>query len=112
MRKRIFSSDRLKTLMKQHGFDQGRLALEIGASQPTVSRYESGEAVPNACNLFKIAKALGVSMEHFFEKESSDVHETAPTYRARLTAAEIEQVKKKIDAAVAEGFEKLQKRIG
>ncbi len=55
---------------------------------------------------------LGVSMEYFFEKEGSVVHETAPTYRTRLTAAEIEQVKRRIDAAVAEGFEKLQKRIG
>lgn len=60
---------RLRSLMGRRWVTQDQLADMIDTSQPMISRYVRGDAVPNAITLRKIAKALGYSMDDFFDRD-------------------------------------------
>jgi transcriptional regulator with XRE-family HTH domain len=53
----------------QKGFSQGELAKRSGVYKSTIQRYEKG-AKPIRRNLEKLAKALGVTVEYFFNEDS------------------------------------------
>ena len=48
-------------LRKEAGFSQEHFASAIGTSQPTLSRIERGEAVPDVVLFSRIAAALGLT---------------------------------------------------
>lgn len=54
---------RIKKLRKQQQMSQGQLAEAIGSSQGAVSMWESGKRTPNIYYAYKIASALGVTIE-------------------------------------------------
>lgn len=55
-----FFSARLKALLKERGLSQKELAVMTGLTPPAISRYITGERMPRAIVIAKIAKALGV----------------------------------------------------
>ena len=56
--------DRLRTLIKSIGISQRELAKKIGCTEVTISRYITGERVPSATVVVKIANALSVSVDY------------------------------------------------
>lgn len=52
---------RIRERRKELGLKQGDLAAEIGATQATISSYESGETSPTADMLVAIARVLRTS---------------------------------------------------
>jgi len=50
----------LKVLLEERGMAQKDLARQTGLTETSISRYASGERMPNARSLMRIAKALGV----------------------------------------------------
>lgn len=63
-RKREFKM-RLRTMMRRRGINQETLAELIGTTQTVISRYVTGESIPNFITLEKIAEALNCSTEDF-----------------------------------------------
>ncbi len=62
--------DKIKKLRKNRGFTSEGLALATGLSRAYISQLENNRSKkPSAESLFKIATALGVSMEWFFDEE-------------------------------------------
>lgn len=59
---------RLYQMMIRNGFSQKRLAEKIGVSEVMISRYITGECIPNSIMLHKLAKALHCSMDDFVYK--------------------------------------------
>lgn len=59
---------RLRTMMKRNWTTQEELAKKVNITQAMISRYVTGEAIPNALTLNKISKALNCSMDDFFNK--------------------------------------------
>lgn len=55
--------DNLKKLRESRGLSTIDLAEIVGVGQPQVSRYESGERVPNVILAYEIAVALGTTVE-------------------------------------------------
>lgn len=55
---------RLKQLRKKRGISQLRLAMELGMSQNTVSRYENGEREADYRTLILIADYFNVSIDY------------------------------------------------
>lgn len=54
---------RLRSLMEAHGFaSDGDLEAATGVSASLISRYQSGDVVPTAQNLRRLAPHLGVTM--------------------------------------------------
>jgi len=48
---------------------QGELAEKVGEQQPHISRWESGEVIPNLENLSRLAGALGVTLDQLLGRE-------------------------------------------
>lgn len=57
---------RLRSKIAQAGFTQQTLSEKTGISQPNISRYVSGTALPDAHNLIKIAQALNYDINEFY----------------------------------------------
>ena len=56
--------ERLRILIKSTGITQKELAKKVGCTEVTLSRYITGERVPKATIVVKIANALGVSVDY------------------------------------------------
>lgn len=70
---KIFSK-MLKEQLKKKGMTQKELAERIDTTEVSVSRYVSGQRIPKATVLLKIATALGVSTDYLLgaEEKGSD----------------------------------------
>lgn len=55
-------AEKLKTLMKLRGLNQGELSKLCGVSQNAVSKWLSGKAEPSISNTIAVARALGVTV--------------------------------------------------
>ena len=73
----------IKVKRKEKGFSQAQLAYMIGCSDKTVRRWESGERVPDANDLNKLANILDTSVAYLMgeteELRPSSVKNTART---------------------------------
>ena len=54
----------LKKIRKQKGISQVQLALKLGVSQNTVSRYETGERQADYQTLIMLADILDVTVDY------------------------------------------------
>ena len=63
----MFSGARLKKIRKEKRYHLAALAKETGLHWTSISSYERGKRDPGANALRKIALALGVSMDEFFD---------------------------------------------
>ena len=63
-------SKRLKTLRENMNLSQARLAKEIGVTQATVNRYETGKATPTVETLLWYADHFDVSLDFIFGRTS------------------------------------------
>lgn len=60
---------RLRSLMTRRGITQEQLADILNSTQSLISRYATGETIPGAVTLNRIAKILNCSMDDFFYKD-------------------------------------------
>ena len=56
-------SERIKQAIDKSGKSQRQIARDAGTTAATISRYISGERMPNAAIILKLAKACGASIE-------------------------------------------------
>ena len=55
--------DNLVSARKMHGFSQMKLAEKIGVSRQTLSKYETGESLPDIERCKLLAEVLDVSLD-------------------------------------------------
>ena len=60
----------LKNLRRERKLTQGNLAEVFLISQTSVSKYETGEAVPDLEMVVKMADFFGVSLDDFVVREA------------------------------------------
>ena len=64
--------DQIRTLRKQAGLSQEKLAELTGVSRQAVTKWESGTGVPDIANLVSIAELFGVSLDELLlDKKAS-----------------------------------------
>ncbi|MDD6661457.1 MAG: helix-turn-helix domain-containing protein [Lachnospiraceae bacterium] len=65
--------DNLVSMRKMHGYSQDELADRIGVSRQTLSKYETGESLPDIEKCRLLANALDVSIDDLvnYDKEDS-----------------------------------------
>lgn len=61
--------EKLLELRKKNTFSQEELAEKIGVSRQAVSRWESGETMPDSPNLLQISNLFGVSADYLLRNE-------------------------------------------
>lgn len=62
-------ANRLKTVRKEQGFTQEKLAYESGLALSQIARIELAKINPTASTLFRISRTLGVSPNTLFDFE-------------------------------------------
>ena len=66
-------SERIKQAIDKSGKSQRQIARDAGTTAATISRYISGERMPNAAIILKLAKACGASIEWLLTGEEQKV---------------------------------------
>ena len=89
----------IKKKRKEKRLTQGQLAEMVGVKDNTISTWESGR-VPEAIYLYKICKALDVSISDLFGKYSNEQSEEG-------LSIELQDLLKKVNDLNEEGKEKL-----
>ena len=66
--------DNLQELRKIHGLSQEELADKIGVSRQTLSKYETGESLPDIEKCKQLADVFGVTIDDLlnFDKKDKD----------------------------------------
>ena len=66
--------DNLVSVRKMHGFSQDELAEKIGVSRQTLSKYETGESLPDIERCKLLAEVLDVSLDELvnYDRENSN----------------------------------------
>ena len=59
---------RLKLLRKQRKISQLKLAMDLGLSQNSISRYETGEREAGYATLILLANYFNVSIDYLLER--------------------------------------------
>jgi len=59
---------RLKLLRKQRKISQLKLAMDLGLSQNSISRYETGEREADYATLILLANYFNVSIDYLLER--------------------------------------------
>jgi len=62
-------SERLKEIREKRGLSKKELALKIGVSPSTITRYEKDGRIPKLTILKKISEALNVPINYLIGKE-------------------------------------------
>ena len=62
----------LVSLRKIHGYSQDELAEKIGVTRQTLSKYETGESLPDIERCKRLAEVLDVSMDDLVNYEKND----------------------------------------
>lgn len=65
--------ERLRLLRKEQNLPQEKTAAEIGVGFSTYRRYETGERVPDADVLVRIADYYGVSLDYLVGRSEERV---------------------------------------
>lgn len=64
--------DNLTAMRKIHGFSQDELADKIGVTRQTLSKYETGESLPDIERCRMLAEIFGVSIDDLVNYDSRD----------------------------------------
>lgn len=62
----------LYTLRKEKGMTQAELAEQLGVTNKAVSKWETGEAMPETAQLMPISRIFGVSVDELLDGKRSD----------------------------------------
>ena len=63
-------SEKLYTLRKKSGLSQEQLAEQLGVSRQAISKWESGQSVPESDKLIVISNYFKVSLDYLLKEES------------------------------------------
>ena len=64
-------SEKLYTLRKKSGLSQEQLAERLSVSRQAISKWESGQSVPESDKLIVISNYFKVSLDYLLKEESA-----------------------------------------
>ena len=65
-------SNKIYEMRKAHGLSQEQLAEKLGVSRQSVSKWESGESIPELERLVEISKLFNVSTDYLLKESEVD----------------------------------------
>ena len=77
-------SDKILNLRKEHGLSQEAFAEKLGVSRQSVSKWESGSAMPDIDKIVAISELFGVTTDYLLKKDEPDTAEYNNDYNAEL----------------------------
>ncbi len=71
-------SDKIMELRKRNGMSQEALAEKLDVSRQSVSKWETGESVPDIDRIIKLSEIFGVSTDYLLKNEATEYEKTTP----------------------------------
>ena len=100
--------ENLKNIRKQKGFSQEQLAVRLNVVRQTVSKWETGNSVPDAELLIKLGEVLNVSVSDLLGKKIE-----IPDGKDELEVVALELSKlNELLVTYGQKISKLKKKIG
>ena len=65
-------ADKIMTLRKKSGWSQEELAEKLDVSRQSVSKWESGQSIPELDKVVQISTLFGVSTDYLLKNEPDD----------------------------------------
>ena len=62
-------AEKIQKLRKENGLSQDQLALELGVSRQSVSKWELGDSMPDIDKILQLADYFQVSTDYLLRKE-------------------------------------------
>ena len=94
---------RTRRARTERGITQSELALTAGVGANYIPRLERGEMVPSVEAAFRIARALGVSLDSLCGRTGKRTDEDSPEQIARLQRADAATLRRVADVVEALG---------
>lgn len=66
-------ADKIMKLRKQNGWSQEELAMQLGVSRQSVSKWESGTSIPDLERIIKLSQIFGVSTDYLIKDEIEEI---------------------------------------
>ena len=88
----VYLGQKLRKLRKEQNLTQLELAQQVGITNGQVSTIERGVSSPSLATLHRIARALNVPMQEFFEDERNKEIEVVRKGKGRKVAGSSENV--------------------
>ena len=89
-------SDKILKLRKEKGLSQEALAEALGVSRQSVSKWESGAALPDTYKIIARSELFGVSTDYILKDDPSETFIPTPDEPVEMPPAEeVKQMKKK-----------------
>lgn len=83
-------SERLMILRKQAGLSQEQLADRLGVTRQSVSKWESGTALPELVKLISLSEIFGVSLDYLVKDYIGFTEKRVQTAEMQKSAATID----------------------
>jgi transcriptional regulator with XRE-family HTH domain len=71
--KNMILADKISMLRKQNGWSQEELAEQLGISRQSVSKWESGNAIPDLDRVLKLGELFGVSTDYLLKDHMEEM---------------------------------------
>ena len=75
-------ADKIIDLRKNNGWSQEELASQLGVSRQSVSKWESGQSIPDLDRILKMSTIFGVSTDYLLKDDAEPIDDAAPTVDA------------------------------
>lgn len=67
---KLISASNIINLRTAHGMTQAELGAKLNYSDKTISKWERGEAIPDACVLLQLSQLFGVSVDELLSEHN------------------------------------------
>lgn len=78
-------SEKIVLLRKQAGLSQEELAEKLQISRQSISKWESGQSMPESDKLLSLSRALGSSVDFLLDDEKTSPADPLPTNSAKTS---------------------------
>lgn len=98
-------AEKIMKLRRAAGFSQEELADRLGVSRQAVSKWESGQSVPDVDKIILLSTMFGVTTDYLLKNaEAGNGGDEAGNDTVKLEEATLDSAKKHIDAPIAERY--------
>lgn len=86
-------AEKLKSMRKQSGMSQEKLAEKIGVSRQAITKWENNTGIPDIENMFAISSLFNVSVDELLSNEKIEKKQTDYLYES-VTEYDIDNIKR------------------
>ena len=82
-------ADKIINLRRKNGWSQEQLAEQLNISRQSVSKWESGNSIPDLDKILKLSAIFGVSTDYLLKDELEEEGLTEDSYSEELTGRQV-----------------------